>query len=251
MMRRMMPYGYEIRDGEYVISEQMAENVRTIYQLYLNGLSYAKISEMLAATRDGIQWNKHRVKRILEDRRYVGDETWPAVIQLEQYERVQKRIAQKTVKCQRSSKPEDIIWNRLTCGSCGGRILRTGARVEQGKAQLRCKECGMTLAYGREELKNKIEAQIIKLCQPKETSCILSAEAIRAENIINRGLEQPDEPEKVLREILRGASVRFACCPEPKKDQNIETVDWREAKQWLREINLTENKEIHVKIERK
>ena len=84
-----------------------------------------------------------------------------------------------------------------------------------------------------------------------ETSYILSDEAIRAENIINRCLEQPDEPEKVLREILRGASVRFACCPELEKNQNIERVDWREAKRWLREINLTENKEIHVKIERK
>ena len=71
-MRRMMPYGYEIRDGSYVISEPMAENVRSIYQLYLNGKSYFGISKMLVQSRDGIQWNKHRVKRILEDERYVG-----------------------------------------------------------------------------------------------------------------------------------------------------------------------------------
>ena len=53
-MRRKMPYGYEIRDGNYVISEPMAENVRSIYQLYLNGQSYSGISKMLVQSEDGI-----------------------------------------------------------------------------------------------------------------------------------------------------------------------------------------------------
>ena len=54
------------------------------YQLYLNGQSYSGISKMLVQSQDGIQWNKHRVKRILEDERYMGDDRWPAVIQREQ-----------------------------------------------------------------------------------------------------------------------------------------------------------------------
>lgn len=250
-MRRMMPYGYEIRDGSYVISEPMAENVRSIYQLYLNGQSYSGISKMLVQSRDGIQWNKHRVKRILEDERYVGDDRWPAVIQREQYEKVQDTIASKTANYQKRSKPQDVIWKKLICGICGGQVHRTGARVEGGKTQLRCKECGMTLAYKSDELINEIKIQIERLCQPNGGEYEPSDEVIRIENQINRGLECPDDPECVLNQIINGAAARFRCCPEASNGRQKEPVDWMIAGRWIQSIALTENKDIYVNLKRK
>ena len=57
-----------------------------------------------------------------------------------------------------------------------------------------------------------------------------SAEVIRLNNVINRGLEQPESPEAVMMLILQGAAARYDCCPQPisecePSDCPVE-VDW-------------------------
>lgn len=61
-------------------------------------------------------------------------------------------------------------------------------------------------------------------------SYVPSAEVIRLNNAINRGLEQPDSPEAVMALILQGAAARYDCCPQPisecePSDCPVE-VDW-------------------------
>ena len=57
-----------------------------------------------------------------------------------------------------------------------------------------------------------------------------SAEVIRLNNAINRGLERPDSPEAVMNLILQGAAARYDCCPQPiseyePSDRPVD-VDW-------------------------
>mgnify|MGYP002519545191 CR=1 FL=1 len=66
---------------------------------------------------------------------------------------------------------------------------------------------------------------------PGHSAYAPSAEVIRLNNAIDRGLEQPDSPESVMVLILQGAAARYDCCPQPiseyeDSDRPVE-VDWR------------------------
>ena len=52
---RYLPFGYMIRNGEIVINEQEAALVRTAFEKYMTGASYAAVAETLQAT--GIRYH--------------------------------------------------------------------------------------------------------------------------------------------------------------------------------------------------
>ena len=52
---RYLPFGYMIRNGEIVINEQEAALVRTAFEEYMTGASYAAVAETLQAT--GIRYH--------------------------------------------------------------------------------------------------------------------------------------------------------------------------------------------------
>lgn len=58
-----------------------------------------------------------------------------------------------------------------------------------------------------------------------------SAEVIRLNNVINRGLEQPESPEAVMMLILQGAAARYDCCPDTicgyENSDRLTKVNWR------------------------
>ena len=101
MTNRKILYGYQIQYGELAIVPQEAETVRRIATLYLNGLSYQKISDIL--NHDAVPfsaevplWNKHKVKRLLENPRYTGADGYPAVMEQDVFDTIQRIIQEKT-----------------------------------------------------------------------------------------------------------------------------------------------------------
>ena len=75
--QRKTPFGYMIQNGEIIRHPQERGAVRDIFARYLLGESYSQIAGEME--RLGIryhqhtpQWNKHMVKRILENERYLG-----------------------------------------------------------------------------------------------------------------------------------------------------------------------------------
>ena len=85
MKNRRFPYGYEMQNGLIVICLKEADTVKQIFSQYLNGENLNNIAERL--TEDQIEflpgeysWNKSRIKRMIEDERYIGDDTYPAII---------------------------------------------------------------------------------------------------------------------------------------------------------------------------
>jgi hypothetical protein len=68
-------YGYEMKNGAAVIDQIAAEKIRTLYQNYLSGMTLSK-----AAKEAGIDAWHGSVSRILENRHYLGDDFYPALI---------------------------------------------------------------------------------------------------------------------------------------------------------------------------
>lgn len=73
MTKRKILYGYQIRGGALEIVPEEQRVVQMLFALYSAGASYQDISDAL--NRQGVPysseiplWNKHKIKRMLENR---------------------------------------------------------------------------------------------------------------------------------------------------------------------------------------
>ncbi|MBN2602967.1 MAG: recombinase family protein [Candidatus Thermoplasmatota archaeon] len=100
-----IPYGYDYIDGELKINEQEKINVEKIFGLYIDGLSMRKIAELLNSkkipTKRNKTWGPETISKILKNPLYCGkfhweeythSEAYPAIIDEEIFEDVQKNI---------------------------------------------------------------------------------------------------------------------------------------------------------------
>ena len=101
MRIRNILYGYQIRDGVLAINFQEKAVVEHVIALYLDGYSYQRISDILneegkSFSPEAPTWNKHKVKRLLENPRYTGVGGYPPIIEPSVFQNVQQRIRSKT-----------------------------------------------------------------------------------------------------------------------------------------------------------
>jgi|BioPla2DNA2_1021312.scaffolds.fasta_scaffold07124_7 site-specific DNA recombinase len=85
MKIRTIPYGYAMQNGILTPHPEESKILQDIFKEYLDGASLLKIAQNLTAKRTEFlpgrcDWNKNRVKRILEDVRYLGTDTYPKLI---------------------------------------------------------------------------------------------------------------------------------------------------------------------------
>lgn len=86
------PFGYKIEKGKAVIDEVQAEQIRGIYAGYISGLSYIE-----AAKAAGVTMRYTGVRLMLMNKRYLGDDYYPAIIDQETFERAEaERISRQT-----------------------------------------------------------------------------------------------------------------------------------------------------------
>ena len=116
---RYLPFGYEVFDGIICISENEAVIVQSIFEGYKSGLSYQAIADDLKARKvnyleNRYDWNKNRVKRILENKKYIGLSQMPRLIEEELFNEVQELIQNKT-SSYRETPFEVIILRKLLC----------------------------------------------------------------------------------------------------------------------------------------
>lgn len=69
------PYGYDIADGRAVVNEEKAGVLRRICGNYLAGMSFVS-----AAQKEGLQMSHCGVKRMMQNRRYLGDSFYPPIL---------------------------------------------------------------------------------------------------------------------------------------------------------------------------
>lgn len=88
MINRKILYGYRIRNGILEIVPEEQQTVKRIFTLYNAGTSYQGISDALNQgnipySQEVPLWNKHKVKRLLENPRYTGQDDYPAIVDME------------------------------------------------------------------------------------------------------------------------------------------------------------------------
>lgn len=82
LKNRNIPFGYCMINGKYALNAPEAEAVRKIFADYIGGKSLKTIAaEMQIPYNSGKEnWNKNMVCRILENRKYIGENDYPQII---------------------------------------------------------------------------------------------------------------------------------------------------------------------------
>lgn len=97
LKNRSIPFGYCVVNGEYAINENEAEVVRKIFADYIGGKSLKTIAaEMQIPYNSGKEkWNKNMVCRVLENAKYIGENGFPQIITVEDFEQAARIKAER------------------------------------------------------------------------------------------------------------------------------------------------------------
>ena len=88
LKNRSIPFGYCIVNGKYALNIAESEIVQKIFTDYIGGKSLKTIAaEMQIPYNIGkAQWNKNMVCRVLENRKYIGENGYPQIITAKDFE---------------------------------------------------------------------------------------------------------------------------------------------------------------------
>lgn len=93
------PYGYRIENGKAVIDEPAATKIRTLYTNYLNGMTL-----VAAAKASEINTYHGTVKRLLQNKHYIGDDFYPAIIDAATYKKTNAELTARATTMGRLNK---------------------------------------------------------------------------------------------------------------------------------------------------
>lgn len=191
------PYGYQLVNGRISISENRARIIRQIFQDYLAGISTDSIAKRLeddsrsALLLQERKWNHVMILSILKNEKYAGNSCWqkfyttdtfphekrrnnknvnryfaenthPAIIDHDTFDRVQQLLTRRSAKTSQSITAQTSPFRGLVCcGHCGStfrwkeirgvayRICRSHVRAKDACPILPIPESELTFAFLR------------------------------------------------------------------------------------------------------
>ncbi len=221
---RYLPFGYHIQNGALCIQEAEAAVVRQVFEDYQAGMSYHRIAESL--TSKGIpymenrtNWNKHMVKRMLENPRYCGRDDFPPIIPADTFGAVAALIGKKS-QGEPLSEELDSIRSKAVCGACGAKYTRDG-RSKNYEAWCCSAEGRITqkritdqaLLESITDILNAIISNPSLLELPSPHREHYSLDVARTENHINRELEKSQVDSDYIKLLIFGcAAAKYEAC---------------------------------------
>ena len=121
LKNRSIPFGYCMVNGKYALNAPEAETVRKIFAEYIGGKSLKTIAaEMQIPYNTGkAVWNKNMVCRVLENKKYIGENGYPQIVTAEDFEqasriKMERNTYRKPAPQSEIRQPEIIITNYET-----------------------------------------------------------------------------------------------------------------------------------------
>ena len=134
LKNRYIPYGYTMENGDIVIEQNEAKTIRYIFETYIAGATLKDIADRLTAeqvvySEKKTEWNKARVMRILDNVKYLGDDTFPQIIDEGLFAEAarQKTARQRSIPAD-TQQEINVLKGYIVCGKCGCLMKR---RVEK------------------------------------------------------------------------------------------------------------------------
>ena len=167
--QRKIPFGYLIQDGLVQPHPKEADAVRYIFGQYLAGASLLVIAEDMTQRgpsyhQHTAEWNKHMVKRILENTKYIGVDGYPRLVSDGDFAVAQGQRAGRNTYAPLPTEIRPII-SMVTCARCGARMMR-GTR-SHGRVHWKCQGagCGQGVSISDEVLAELVDGRLRALAQ--------------------------------------------------------------------------------------
>ncbi len=227
MKNRRFPYGYEMQKGEIQICKAEKNILAEIFNSYINGNNLKEIADNLTIRKieylpDECGWNKSRIKRIIEDRRYLGDERYPQLIQEEIFNKANniKQIRRTTKNYVVTAENKPVV-HLARCAECGAHLYHITDTRYTDSERWYCKtdECKLNIRLTISDLLKDITELLNKVISNQEliqyseyeASSDPSIEIMRMENDIERLLEQTEfDKDKLQNLILECAEKKYS-----------------------------------------
>lgn len=155
---RYLPFGYEITYGNICISTDEATIVKEIFEHYMSGSSYQSIADDLKKRQinyleNQCDWNKNRVKRILENKKYLGTKQMPKLIEEQLFNDIQELIQNKTSSYRET--PTEVLKLRklLCCDKCNKPLSRY---ITHNRDVWKCEEAACKVSMPKRMLEKKL-----------------------------------------------------------------------------------------------
>lgn len=223
MKNRTVPYGYRYENGIIVLHPQESKIVKRICKAYLDGQSLLSIAtwlngEQIEYMPEVIGWNKARLKRIIEDERYLGKESYPAILDEETYTAMQRIKEQRNTQKDIDRKTDIFqIAVPVKCPICGGRMLRRHDSRYKVQQRWLCEndECKTLIKIADSDLIKAINS-ILAGITPEHIQAIGTSESEpsvsvrRVNNEIARLFDTTEvDKESLRKKLLEGISKRY------------------------------------------
>ena len=224
---RVIPFGYCMRNGEITVDFNESKAVARIFEEYLNGSSLMQIaklmeSEKIKYSEGSDKWNKNMVKRIIENKKYLGNEKYPQIIGDKFFTQANEKRMLKATSVYVI--PEDLqeIRNRTYCLECGHRLSRIGGNCRSAKWDCRNPDCyrfeyqltdqmiiGVVLT-----VLNAAIANLNLIENNGEISTYSpTADVIRRQNEINQMIDSTQvDFDRIKSELYRLTEMKYDCC---------------------------------------
>ena len=215
MKNRNIPFGYRFKNGKIMISADEHTTLQRICSEYLGGRSLLQIANGLQTAKvefaPGITtWNKARIMRIVDDDRYLGNATYPQLIDEATLKRMRSRKSSRNT--QSSTDRQSGIYRLkvpVICPSCGEAMHRRQDARCKCIQKWGCRQCGIQIEKADAALMEEVTELLNTLiCNPemihshRHSQKEPPIEQRRLDNEIARTLEGYDFDKDALREKL-------------------------------------------------
>ena len=228
---RTIPFGYMMQNGIITTNPAEVLAVLTIFSEYMAGKSLNAIAKNMGVPySDKVGWNKNMVKRVLENEKYLGNETYPQLISENVFRAVNERKSAKATSL--CIVPDELqeVRNFTVCKECGKRLFRTKAELWD----CRNKDCHPFLFKLTDEMLTSAILNILNTVIANtaliETSAIVSkyiptSEILCKQTEIDRAIDNGNKSDEEIRnDIFRLAELKYQHCTYSEIPQKTELL---------------------------
>ncbi|MDY3596907.1 zinc ribbon domain-containing protein [Anaerotignum sp.] len=158
MNRKITVYGYQFIEGMLQADEEQSRMVQEIFRVYNSGVPVSRLKDHI----EGLEIHRVKLSDMLSDKKYLGNEVFPKIIDQELFEAVQKRKEERRKAIGKEqpyiyNKDQFLLGDKMKCGECGS------AYHCYKHGELRRWDCSKRLVKGRVACRNqRIQEEQVK-----------------------------------------------------------------------------------------
>ena len=210
MRNRNIPFGYQYQNGVLAVHPLESQTVQAVFTAYLSGEPLSEIAAHLTAKLVEYlpghwQWDKARVKRLLDNAKYTGEGDFPPIIKEKDFQMAHQKKESANTNRQQVDKDVKLFKGLVHCHHYGGIMVRRMDSRMGHPVTWKCPRCDYFLPLPDEEFKRRVfllQQRLVDkpLLAEKEEEAIpvTSMEARRLTNEIFRKLDSGDCSEDEL-----------------------------------------------------